>query len=99
MSGASSLSMRWVRAPKQAYACHLELLNLLKRVRVNLTDQSMRIPAYRYQPGIQAPQIPLGGASLLSFVRLSFELASRTFRSLRVKFTLASRTFRSLRMK
>ena len=44
-----------------------------KRGFVTLADQSMRILAYRYQQGILAPQIPLGGGllSCLSFDSVS----------------------------
>ena len=39
---------------------------------VTLTDQSLRILAYRYQQGILAPQIPLGGAFSLVFRSTQF---------------------------
>ena len=52
-SGASSLSISWIKAPSLRF----------ERVCVTLDDKSMRIPAYRYQQGIQVPKIPLGGAS------------------------------------
>ena len=86
-SGASLLSISWVKAPKQARSYHLELSSLLfKRVCETLADKSMRIPTYRYQQGIQGPKIPLGGGLLSVSVSLSFNLPSRTFRSLIVGF-------------
>ena len=83
MSGASSLSISWVKAPKQACSYHLELSGLLlKKICETLADKSMRIPAYRYQQGIQAPNIPLGGA----FSQSQFLLVSSCLQGLFVHF-------------
>ena len=84
-SGASLLSISWVKAPKQARSYHLELSSLLfKRVCETLADKSMLIPAYRYQQGIQGTKIPLGGASSQS----QFLLVSSCLQGLFVHFGL-----------